>query len=421
MISPLSIYQLLSLLSNGASGNTRKEILQILFPNKDINDNLLNDINSNFQQMILNLESENIKESSSYLECYGSKEECKITFTDVNGIFIKKGIELTNQFTQICKNYNTSFFELISAEQINNFCSENTNGKINKLIDKIDPEAALILINAIYFKGTWKEKFDEHNTKNKTFLNYDKTSVLTEVMYHEYYENLYYEDEKVQMISLPYISNKLSFQMIIILPNLKKYSSPLDYINKEKIILSEIYSKLEYKRNIHLYLPKFNYEFTVDLKEILQNMGMELAFSQNDAEFQNLCQNVDTFVSTILHKTYINVNENGTEAAAITLERMETASYEPKEYYMNVNHSFIYMIVSDKIKDTEDKYIMPFIGIVNKLEGEKINETFEYSNKTDNDDDKDALEPRKFINSNYISNNKTILLIITYLIFLINS
>ena len=64
---------------------------------------------------------------------------------------------------------------------------------------------------------------------------------------------------------------------------------------------------------------------------------------------------------------------------------------------------------------------MPFIGIVNKLEGEKINETFEYSNKTDNDDDKDALEPRKFINSNYISNNKTILLIITYLIFLINS
>ena len=150
-------------------------------------------------------------------------------------------------------------------------------------------------------------------------------------------------------------------------------------------------------------------------------MGMELAFSQNDAEFQNLCQNVDTFVSTILHKTYINVNENGTEAAAITMERMETASYEPKEYYMNVNHSFIYMIVSDKIKDTEDKYIMPFIGIVNKLEGEKINETFEYSNKTDNDDDKDAFEPRKFINSNYISNNKTILLIITYLIFLINS
>ena len=150
-------------------------------------------------------------------------------------------------------------------------------------------------------------------------------------------------------------------------------------------------------------------------------MGMELAFSQNDAEFQNLCQNVDTFVSTILHKTYINVNENGTEAAAVTLEIMPAASYEPKEYYMNVNHSFIYMIVSDKIKDTEDKYIMPFIGIVNKLEREKINETFEYSNKTDNDDDKDALEPRKFINSNYISNNKTILLIITYLIFLINS
>ena len=118
MISPLSIYQLLSLLSNGASGNTRKEILQILFPNKDINDNLLNDINSNVQQIILNIESENIKESSSYLECYGSKEECKITFTDVNGIFTKKGIELTNQFTQICKIIILLFLNLLVLNKL---------------------------------------------------------------------------------------------------------------------------------------------------------------------------------------------------------------------------------------------------------------------------------------------------------------
>ena len=414
MISPLSIYQLLGLLSNGASGNTRKEILQVLFPNKEINDNILNDLNSKVKQMILNLESENIIESSP------SEEERKIIFTDVNGIFTKKGIELTKQFTQICQNYNTSFFELINAEQINNFCSENTNGKINNIIDEIDPQTALILINAIYFKGTWLEKFYENETKNRTFLNYDNTRVLAETMYFKYDGQKFYEDEKVQMISLPYLSNKLNFEMIIILPNLKKYSSPLEYLNKEKIELSEIYSKLESKRNIHLYFPKFNYDFNVELNKILENMGMKSAFSEQNAEFQNLCQNSDTFVKLISQKTFINVNENGTEAAAITMEMSYSTSYEPKEYYMYVNHSFIYMIVSNKIKDGEDKFLMPFIGIVNKLEGEKDNDNYEWDNNSSDDaDDKNKDDPPKFINSNYIGNNKTILIIFTYLIFFI--
>ena len=419
MISPLSIYQLLGLLSNGASGNTRKEILQVLFPNKEINDNILNDLNSKVKQMILNLESENIIESSPYSNCFGSEEECKIIFTDVNGIFTKKGIELTKQFTQICQNYNTSFFELINAEQINNFCSEKTNGKINNIIDEIDPQTALILINAIYFKGTWLEKFDENETKNRTFLNYDNTRVLAETMYFKYDGQKFYEDEKVQMISLPYLSNKLNFEMIIILPNLKKYSSPLEYLNKEKIELSEIYSKLEPKRNIHLYFPKFNYYFNVELNKILENMGMKSAFSEQNAEFQNLSQNFDTFVKLISQKTFINVNENGTEAAAITMGISYLTSYEPKEYYMYINHSFIYMIVSNKIKDGEDKFLMPFIGIVNKLEGEKDNGNYEWDNNSSDADDKNKDDPPKFINSNYIGNNKTILIIFTYLIFFI--
>ena len=241
MISPLSIYQILGLISNGASGKTKNEILQVLFPEKEINDNLLNNINSNINQIIQNIESENVN-GPSHSYCLDSEEECKIIFTDVNGIFTKKGIELTNQFTQTCKNYNTSYFELINAEQINNFCSENTNGKINHIIDEIDPKTSLILINAIYFKGIWIEQFYEGNTKNRSFLNYDKTRVFAETMYFKYKFNNYYEDEKVQMISLPYISNKLNFEMIIILPNIKKYSSPLDYLNKEKITLSEIYS-----------------------------------------------------------------------------------------------------------------------------------------------------------------------------------
>ena len=237
---------------------------------------------------------------------------------------------------------------------------------------------------------------------------------------HQIYGGInYYEDEKVQIISLPYLSNKLKFEMIIILPNLKMFSSPLDYLNKENIKMSEIYSKLEYNNNVHLFLPKFKYEFEIDLKEILNNMGMNLAFSEN-AEFDNLCKNIDILVDQILHKTFIKVNENGTLAAAVTLTEMNTASGPPnsheEEYYMNVNHSFIYMIQSKEIKDIEDNYLMPFIGIVNELEKKEDEGNYTLENNIDKDNDDSNLIESK----NYEKNLKINLLII-FMVILINS
>ena len=202
MFSPLSIYQILSLLSNGAKENTQKEILKILFPNEEPNEDLINKINSNMKQIISNIESENIQ-TNNY--CFEGAENCKIIFKDVNGIFIKKGVELTNQFTEKCENYNASYFELINAEQINNYCSENTNGKINKVIDQINPNTILMLINAIYFKGIWESKFDKRSTAKKDFQNYNNTIIQVDTMYQNYHNHMYYEDEKVQIISLPYI------------------------------------------------------------------------------------------------------------------------------------------------------------------------------------------------------------------------
>ena len=86
--------------------------------------------------MISTIDSENTKDSTMIKYCEG--DDCQIHFNDVNGIFTKKGVELTNQFKQICNNYNTSFYELISAEQINHFGNENANGKINKILNDID-------------------------------------------------------------------------------------------------------------------------------------------------------------------------------------------------------------------------------------------------------------------------------------------
>ena len=428
MFSPLSIYQILSLLSNGAKENTQKEILKILFPNEEPNEDLINRINSNMKQIISNIESENIQTNNYCLE---GAENCKIIFKDVNGIFIKKGVELTNQFTEKCENYNASYFELINAEQINNYCSENTNGKINKVIDQINPNTILMLINAIYFKGIWESKFNERSTEKKDFQNYNKTIIQVDTMYQNYHNHMYYEDEKVQIISLPYISKKLKFKMIIILPNSKKYSSPIDYLNKENITLSEINSKLKQKDSIHLYLPKFNYKFESNLKEILEDMGMKMAFSEYFANFGNLCQNIteNIYINKILHKTFIDLNENGTEAAAVTLVDVVGMALPNEEYYMYVNHSFIYMIQSDIIEDIENKYLMPFIGIVNNL-GNKVEEENDKEKETEkdkendkekeNDEGRETDEPEKIKLGNYQNNLKIKFgFILSIIIFLI--
>ena len=302
LISPFSIYQILSLLSNGATAETQKEIFQTIYPNKEINKNLLNDLNSNINETISNI----ILENSIKTSCHSKdKDKCRIHFNNINGIFYKKGIKLNEEFTKICHNYITLYYEMVDANQINKFYKEHTNGKIDNIFDEIDQKTLSILINLISFKGVWYEKFRELNNDKQNFTNSDKTKVIVDTMYQKYKEQLYYEDEKIQIISLPYISNHLKFEMIIILPNLTKYSSPIDYLNKETITFNELYSKMKLKKNIHLYLPKFNANFQIDLLETLQKLGIKSLISKN---FNNIYSNQNLLFDKLLQQTYFDIN-----------------------------------------------------------------------------------------------------------------
>jgi len=198
--------------------------------------------------------------------------------------------------------------------------------------------------------------------------------------------------------------------MTIILPNEKKYSSPMDYLNEEKINFHEISSKLEYKENIHLYLPKFKYELKIDVGSILKKLGMKLAFTDS-ADFSNLFDG-QCSISNLFQKTYINLNENGTEAAAATAIIMEGSPQNQEveiQRYMHVNHSFIYMIESNKIKDIDNNNIMPFIGIVNYIEGEK--------DSTSSDDTTD--DPKKILPGNLGNNLKVSFGIICFILLIL--
>ncbi len=345
-ISPLSLYQILSLVSNGAVGKTQEEILNVLVPNNKINKKIQLSINANNQQII---------------NYYNSKNK-KVVI--VNGILTK--VSLKKEFEKICKKYEAGILPLINVEQINNWCSEKTNGKIKKIIDKISPLTTMILLNAVYFKVNWKYKFDEVKTKKMDFRNSNGIIVKVDTMYNEFPKIKYIENEKIQMIELPYEDDNLS--MIILLPKLNKFTSSSDYLKKEKLDFIESINKMTYKKNVKLNLPKFELEYKKQLNEILQKMNMKLAFYNNLADFSNLSK-TKSYIFQVIHSTYIKVDESGTESAAASLIEMRTNSTVIIKNYinMNVDHSFIYMIKDNRVKDSNGNDLMLFFGVVNNL------------------------------------------------------
>ena len=345
-ISPLSLYQILSLVSNGAVGKTQEEILNVLVPNNKINKKIQLSINANNQQII---------------NYYNSKNK-KVVM--VNGILTK--VSLKKEFEKICKKFEAGILPLINVEQINNWCSEKTNGKIKKIIDKISPLTTMILLNAVYFKVNWKYKFDEVKTKKMDFRNSNGIIVKVDTMYNEFSKIKYFENEKIQMIELPYEDDNLS--MIILLPKLNKFTSSSDYLKKEKLDFIESINKMTYKKNVKLNLPKFELEYKKQLNEILQKMNMKLAFYNNLADFSNLSK-TKSYIFQVIHSTYIKVDESGTESAAASLIEMRTNSTVIIKNYinMNVDHSFIYMIKDKRIKDINKSNMLLFLGTVNSL------------------------------------------------------
>ena len=345
LISPVSLYQSLSLLSNGGNGDTQKEILQLLLPNTIIDSNTLNDLNLN-NQKILKI----VKENSNL---------------EIANAVLRK-VELLNSFINICHNYDAFIDKLKSAAQVNDWCKEHTHGKIPKIINDIS-SLSLILLNAVYFKDDWKYKFEKSNTRIMNFKNADNSVKQVDMMYQKYEYINYYEDNKIQMIELPYEDNNLS--MIILLPKTQKFSSSLDYMKKEKSDITKNIKKLQFKKNIKLYLPKFEFEYGTNLNDVLKKMNMKLAFDSAKADFSKLNYGSKLYVFQVLQKTFIKIDESGSEASSTSLIEMRTNStYIPtKIINMDVNHSFIFMIRDQRIKDINQNDLLLFIGVVNTL------------------------------------------------------
>ena len=325
MISPLSIFHILSLTANGAVNKTLSEMLKVLY-----------------QKNIIELNNNN-KTIYSSIEKLKSVELANAIFTRFKPL---------DNFLKIVKEYKAKVDNLKNAAQVNKWCSNATHNKIPVIIDNINENDLMVLINAIYFKGKWKEKFNKNYTKKNIFMNFNTEPKEIDFM-NNTAKYAYLENNDEQVISLNYLKDDLI--ALIILP--KTQTDINTYIENFTIEKYNIMLKQLVNKKVIFSLPKFEIQYEEELKDILISMGMRDAFDDNAADFSVMKKEKDICVSKVIHKTFIKVDEKGTVAAAVTAVVMRKklgmpVKDEPK--IMNVNHPFLFIIRSGNLPPEND-------------------------------------------------------------------
>jgi len=338
ILSPLSIFQAISLVTNGANGETQKELLKLL-DDKEMDE--INMMNSNILKKLKN---------NSSLEI-------------ANAIMSK--LSPLNSFTNIAKNtYDSEILPLKNVNQVNKWCDKKTHGKISKIIDQLDPATYLLVLNAVYFKGEWINQFEKDLTKKQVFYNFNKEEKNIDTMEITKYFN-YFEDSNLQAIELNFKKEVIS--ALIILPNKKlSINEFIEILDKDNDYYYSIINNL--KRNkVNLRLPKFEITYSKQLKEVLKMIGVNLPFEKN-ADFSKIRSQNDIYINEIIHKTYLKVDEQGTEAAAVTMIEMLTGSaFQPEQekiYFMHVNRPFLFIL---RNKNLPKNYDIIFISKIEEL------------------------------------------------------
>ncbi|MGD1701571.1 serpin family protein [Dapis sp. BLCC M229] len=309
-ISPSSIAIALSMTYNGASGKTQEAMAKTL----------------NFQGMSL----EEVNQANKDLGILLNSLNTDIKLDIGNSIWAKKGISFDQNFLQRNQDFYQSKVSAIdfnhpqTPEIINNWVKDCTEGKIDQIIDQLKPNAVMVLLNAIYFKANWQQEFSEKSTKELPFYLPNGNQKKHPIMFQSS-QHLYYEDEDFQAVSLPYGEGRVS--MYIFLPaeqlGLEKFYQILNDKNWQDWMFQFEYQK------VNLGLPKFKTEYEVTLNNVLKSLGMEIAFDKRTADFSGMRPTPpELYIDEVKHKTFVEVNEAGTEAAATTSITMGTRSAE---------------------------------------------------------------------------------------------
>ncbi|XP_053253020.1 serpin B6-like [Podarcis raffonei] len=336
--SPLSISSALTMVSLGAAGNTATQMAKVLSVTNDIEfhqgyEKLISEINKPDTKYLLRLANRLFGETSY---------EFISSFIDSSQKFYRAGLEKLD-FIRASDD---------SRKYINNWVEEQTASKIQNLLAPgiIGSTTRLVLVNAIYFKGNWANQFRKDLTEERPFKISKNESKPVQMMFKKAKFNMTWISElRTKILEIPYVDNELS--MIILLPDeiadnstgLEKleremtYEKLKDWINPEMMDLTEV----------QLSLPKFKLEEKYDLKPVLSSMGMAEAFDPSKADFSRMSPNNDLVLSEVVHKSFVEVNEEGTEAAAATAAVMNKrcARIVP---CVTADHPFLFFIRHNK-------------------------------------------------------------------------
>ena len=328
-VSPLSVSLALAMTYNGAQGETKTEMEKAM--------------------KLAGLTTEQINNSHKALVAALQSSDPDVILEIANAIYYHQGFTVLQDFISVNRNfYNAEVNSLNfgnsteALKTINGWVAQKTHDKIPTIIDAIDPDLRMILLNAIYFNGIWKNKFGEKDTHNYPFYLADGTHKDVPTMKLE--TSLEYKsNELFSAVNLPYGNGQ--FQMTVLLPNegktTKNVISQLSTDNWQKWM-----KDFDAAKPVVVNMPRFKFSWGLKLNDILQSMGMNQAFISNAANFSRISGGKDLYIGYVMHKTYIDVNENGTEAAAVTAVGMFTNGMgEPDlRKYFTVNRPFLFAI-----------------------------------------------------------------------------
>lgn len=345
MLSPLSISVALAMTYNGAEADTRAEMEEVL----NLNGISKEQINKAYQHLLSTLQS--------------LDEE--VTFEIANAIYYSEKFNIKHDFTTLNNTiYDAEIVPLdfaspASVETINNWVKDKTRGKITEIIKQLEPLDRMILLNAIYFYGTWSNLFDEDSTKELLFTKTDDTRLKIPMM--SKLEQLpYISNDNFEAIKMAYGNGQ--FNMVVLLPEDGHSTETI----KETLTndnWQEWMNDFTLTDRVRVTMPRFKFAYETSLNEVLATLGIQKAFIPNEANFSGISDD-ELYISEIKHKTFIDVNETGTEAAAVTGAVFSTTSFrnEPPEVPFLVNKPFIFAITE------KDSDVILFIGEVNHPE-----------------------------------------------------
>ncbi len=320
-ISPLSISTMLTMALNGAGSTTKEEMEKAL----------------NYEEMSL----EEINRGYAWLINRIQNIDPKVTIEMADSIWARDGFQILPDYIERNRSFlsaevcSLNFDLPEAADTINNWISQKTHNLIPKMINSpIHPDVMMYLINAIYFKGEWTTAFKAKNTSEREFHALDgKTDMVSMMMRSGKIE--YYKNNEYKAVSLPYGDENTA--MVVILPD-QDINQFIDRMNNDK--WEELLDGLKPVQNLNLQLPKFKLEYGIkELKGALSALGIREAFSDK-ADFTGIAENL--YINKILHKAVVDVNEEGTEAAAVTVGEISTTSFtEPAAFIADRPFLFI--------------------------------------------------------------------------------